>query len=231
MTAGRPCCRSSAGHCSGSSTSSPDAAPSRAGLDRGLADPRAVQHPRQPDTATRGRRGPARALQRALRRLAGPPAGPPDPAPARAVGAARDARPAPVDQRRAVAARPRSCCTTSSCCPSTRVLDRTARVATARPRVPAVNYLRVPAALSALLLVVLLGGHLRRRRGTLYTRVSGLSTRATWALAARAAALFAVSTALYLLRLLSGRRVERLKTSRRRARRRTSARCAGRPRP
>lgn len=83
-------------------------------------------------------------------------------------------------------------------------LDRTARVATARPRVSAVNYLRVPAAISALLLVVYWGVISGRGEGA-YTRVSGLEYEGylgRWLLVS--AALFAVSTVLYLLRLRSG---------------------------
>lgn len=84
------------------------------------------------------------------------------------------------------------------------VLDRTARVATARPRVSAVNYLRVPAAISALLLVVYWGVISGRGEGA-YARVSGLEYEGylgRWLLVT--AALFAVSTVLYLLRLRSG---------------------------
>ena len=88
--------------------------------------------------------------------------------------------------------------------PAYSLLDRGARLATARPRVSAVNHVRVPVALSALMLVVFWGTISGAGAGT-FNRVSGLTYEGylgRWLLAC--ALLFAASGALYLLRLFRG---------------------------
>lgn len=84
------------------------------------------------------------------------------------------------------------------------LLDRGAQLVTARPRVSAVNHLRVPAALSGLLLLVYWGTIAGKGDGT-FNSVSGLSYQGyagRWLLVT--AALFAGSAAIYLLRLRRG---------------------------
>lgn len=83
-------------------------------------------------------------------------------------------------------------------------LDRAGRRATGRLRVAAINHIRFPVALSALMLIVFFGV-ISGRGSRTFTNVSGLSYEGylgRWLLVT--AVLFAVSGALYLLRLRNG---------------------------